>query len=62
MRDGLHARTVLQAAVYNKTLRISNEARLGKDGVADKLTNLQSADCRMVRRALQWGTHNACVS
>ena len=48
MRDGLHARTVLQAAVYNKTLRISNEARLGKDGVADKLTNLQSADCRMV--------------
>ena len=48
--------------LLNKPFGVLSQFTGGKDGVADKLTNLQSADCRMVRRALQWGTHNACVS
>ncbi len=52
MIDGLHARTGLQAAVYSKVLRISNEARTRsakEGGVADTLTNLQSTDCRAIQ-------------
>ncbi len=52
MIDGLHARTSLQAAVYSKVLRISNEARTRsakEGGVADTLTNLQSNDCRAIQ-------------
>jgi hypothetical protein len=51
MIDGLHARTAIQAAVYAKMLRISNEARTQstkEGGVADTLTNLQSNDCRAI--------------
>ena len=56
MIDGLHARTAIQAAVFSKVLRISNEVRTrsSKDGgVADTLTNLQSNDCRAIEAVYQ---------